>query len=267
MTMPHNRVPADQGIVHDLKVWPEYFAALADGRKTFEVRKNDRGFKEGDTLRLREWSPFPVTGGGDYTGREVTRRVGYILKGGSFGVPDDFVVMAIHDPSVADLVLQVQTLTEERDYLAKEATSANAGYARLGARLMAAASEEAELKRQLTEAHAERERLAAERDDLAGTVLMLRDLSESKGLCGHPAAYSHTEDGGKTIDCWQCEAERLAARVYLLECHVRSLRDGLDECAHPEDGWPEVWIADAYEASREDVPDLEAAQHAVPPQE
>lgn len=63
--------------VHNLKSWPEYFAAVADGTKTFEVRKDDRGFRVGDHLRLREWDPATD----DYTGREVERRVTYIFRG------------------------------------------------------------------------------------------------------------------------------------------------------------------------------------------
>lgn len=41
--------------IHALKVVAPYFDALADGSKTFEVRRNDRGFQKGDTLVLQEW--------------------------------------------------------------------------------------------------------------------------------------------------------------------------------------------------------------------
>jgi hypothetical protein len=63
--------------LHDLKSWPEYFVAVADGRKTFEVRKSDRGFMVGDHLRLREWDPRTE----QYTGREIERRITYIFSG------------------------------------------------------------------------------------------------------------------------------------------------------------------------------------------
>ena len=44
--------------VHDLKVWPEPFAALRDGRKRFEVRwERERRYEVGNVLRLREYCP------------------------------------------------------------------------------------------------------------------------------------------------------------------------------------------------------------------
>ncbi len=42
---------------HLLKSWVVYFNAILQGRKTFDYRKNDRDFKIGDTLQLREWDP------------------------------------------------------------------------------------------------------------------------------------------------------------------------------------------------------------------
>ena len=81
---------------HDLKVWPEYFSDLLSGDKTFEVRKDDRGYAVGDTLRLREYAPGPD----EYTGRDIERRVSYIISGSdvmgyAFGVQAGFVVMGL----------------------------------------------------------------------------------------------------------------------------------------------------------------------------
>lgn len=95
-------VDAPEGrAVHDLKVWPQHFAALADGRKTFEVRRDDRGFNQGDTLRLREWQP----GAARYTGREVTRGVGFLIDAGALGgmgIAPGYCVMALSAARVPD---------------------------------------------------------------------------------------------------------------------------------------------------------------------
>lgn len=77
--------------VYELKTWPREFEAAADGRKRFEYRRNDRDFRVGDVLLLREWSPLSV----DYTGAQMAVRVTFILFGPDHGVPDGFVVMSI----------------------------------------------------------------------------------------------------------------------------------------------------------------------------
>lgn len=79
-------------MIHKLKTWPEYFHQVFMGYKIFEVRKNDRDFKVGDWLQLEEFDPKTEK----YTGRNVSRRITYILKSSKdFGIIDGFVVMAI----------------------------------------------------------------------------------------------------------------------------------------------------------------------------
>jgi len=41
--------------VHDLKIYPEYWEDIATGKKTFEVRKNDRDYQVGDLLLFRKF--------------------------------------------------------------------------------------------------------------------------------------------------------------------------------------------------------------------
>lgn len=81
--------------VHKLKTWPAFFRRVASGEKTFEIRKDDRGFQKGDVLLLQEWDPKHLEIGGPanpYTGEalrcEVTYVTGWEQKPG-------FVVMAI----------------------------------------------------------------------------------------------------------------------------------------------------------------------------
>jgi hypothetical protein len=98
---------------HELKTWPESFSAILKGLKTFEIRNNDRNFKKGDILVLREFRPCKRCGGdgrymfdppsfdkcceephGDYTGRKLKRKVTYILDSHA-GLDGDYVIMAV----------------------------------------------------------------------------------------------------------------------------------------------------------------------------
>ena len=97
---------------HELKSWEEFFQDVVDDIKTFEIRKNDRKFKVGDLLVLREFVPCAQCGAtgrmwdngdrcecnkcnndyGVYTGRTWEGHITYIT---SFAQRDDYVVMAI----------------------------------------------------------------------------------------------------------------------------------------------------------------------------
>lgn len=77
---------------HKLKILPEYFQAVWDGTKTFELRKFDRDYKVGDILVLEEWD------GRDYTGSAICKRVSYILSNCSeYGLVDGFCILGLVD--------------------------------------------------------------------------------------------------------------------------------------------------------------------------
>jgi hypothetical protein len=78
-------------MLHELKTWPEFHEPIWLGKKSFDIRFNDRNFQVGDILVLREWDPEL----GDYTGRSITVDVTYILHGPQFGVEDGCVIMSI----------------------------------------------------------------------------------------------------------------------------------------------------------------------------
>lgn len=65
---------------HELRIWPQYFARVADGSKTFEIRKNDRGFQLGDEVQLNEWDPELtfVEEIKRYTGKSLSFKIGYV---------------------------------------------------------------------------------------------------------------------------------------------------------------------------------------------
>ena len=88
---------------HILKTDPEVFEAVWTGAKTFEIRLNDRGFKVGDTLRLREtkFTGLQMHMGQplEYTGRELTKTVSHVLSG--YGLADSWVCLSFASPGAA----------------------------------------------------------------------------------------------------------------------------------------------------------------------
>lgn len=78
-------------MVHTIKILEPYACAIAEGRKTFEVRLNDRGYNCGDIVRFRvfdggvEWKHHPLTG--------VTFRITYVHSG--LGLQEGYVVFGI----------------------------------------------------------------------------------------------------------------------------------------------------------------------------
>lgn len=103
---------ARQRIEHELKTWPAYFAALMDGRKTFELRRDDQDFREGDDLRLREWSPDTHS----YSGVEVRRQITYVLRHSTVGgLADGFVVLGLADPALLAAAEAGEQWKRERD--------------------------------------------------------------------------------------------------------------------------------------------------------
>ena len=75
-------------MVHELKILPEYFLAVIEGRKKFEIRKYDRDYQLGDVLFLKEWDR-------EYTGSAVICEITYILHGGNDGLEKGYCILAI----------------------------------------------------------------------------------------------------------------------------------------------------------------------------
>lgn len=64
-------------MIHAKKIHPQYFAALAEGRKTFELRREDDWpYEVGDYLALNEWDPETEL----YTGRCMIVAITYVLR-------------------------------------------------------------------------------------------------------------------------------------------------------------------------------------------
>ncbi len=75
---------------HYLKTERKYYQAVEYGDKTFEVRKNDRGFEVFDLVVLQE------VVNGIPTGRALEpMEIVYILDGGKYGVEEGYCVMQL----------------------------------------------------------------------------------------------------------------------------------------------------------------------------
>ncbi len=78
---------------HHLKTWRKPYKDIDDRIKSFEVRKNDRDYKVGDSLWLYEWDQKKE----QYTGSRTLVTITYIMQG-VFGLPDEICVMGIKHP-------------------------------------------------------------------------------------------------------------------------------------------------------------------------
>lgn len=64
-------------LVHELKCWPQFFQAIANGQKRHDLRRaTDREFRVGDRMRLREFDPDTE----QYTGREQTVTITFMTS-------------------------------------------------------------------------------------------------------------------------------------------------------------------------------------------
>lgn len=87
-------------IDHQLKILPQYFQAVAIGDKSFEIRKNDRDYKVGDNIVLKEYEK------GHFTGRNILVTITYITD---YEQKDDYVVFGIKKYFDLDLVSNTPT--------------------------------------------------------------------------------------------------------------------------------------------------------------
>ena len=75
---------------HKLKLAKMFFEDVRLGRKSFELRKNDRDYQMGDILELREMD------NGEPTGRVIEKEITYILEGFA-GLKEDYCILALAD--------------------------------------------------------------------------------------------------------------------------------------------------------------------------
>lgn len=57
-------------------MWSESYEKVLSGEKTYDMRLADWDIEQGDVIVFREWNPNTK----EYTGREMSRVVGYVGK-------------------------------------------------------------------------------------------------------------------------------------------------------------------------------------------
>ena len=76
----------------ELKILPEYFEDIKFGLKDFELRKNDRDYKVGDIIVLKEYDD------GMYTGRKLKKKIKYVLTGcEEFGLKEGYCILGLRE--------------------------------------------------------------------------------------------------------------------------------------------------------------------------
>jgi hypothetical protein len=111
--------------IHRLKTCAPYFEDVNSGRKTFEVRRNDRDYRVGDYLVLDAWMWSTERGHHYPAFSPIVRYVTYVLHGGQYGIADDHVVMGIDEVEHEDSVRTVLDLAPPRPDLRPEAVTPN----------------------------------------------------------------------------------------------------------------------------------------------
>lgn len=95
---------------HELKIKPEYFAAVITGEKTLEIRNNsDRNFQVGDTLILKSWD-------GELNGNFVERTISYITD---FEQKPGYVVLGLANKRDQELAEQLADATRQCGVMAE----------------------------------------------------------------------------------------------------------------------------------------------------
>lgn len=85
--LPSDRIE-NKTKVHTIKLARMYYEDVKSGKKSFELRKNDRGYKQGDILRMLEYAE------GEWTGREMVVEVTYLLEDYA-GLEEGYCIMAL----------------------------------------------------------------------------------------------------------------------------------------------------------------------------
>lgn len=74
--------------IHEIKIAASFYDDVTNGRKRFELRKNDRDYKEGDSIKMLEFKD------GRHTGRTIDADIIYLLENYT-GLEEGYCILGI----------------------------------------------------------------------------------------------------------------------------------------------------------------------------
>lgn len=85
-------------ITHELKCHATCWDAIERGEKRFEARRDDRFFQRDDIVVLKRTDAdgtYSIADGSRFKTRDLTFRIGWMLRGEEFGIKPGFVVFQL----------------------------------------------------------------------------------------------------------------------------------------------------------------------------
>lgn len=76
--------------IHFVKTWTGYFDDVDSGKKTWELRINDRNYQVGDLVVLMRYDIKLKT----YTGHMIEIEITYLYEGNQFGLIDGWCIFS-----------------------------------------------------------------------------------------------------------------------------------------------------------------------------
>lgn len=86
----------NEGKRHELKCASQYYNAIKEGRKTAEIRENDRDYQTGDILELREVEHKTGNYVSDNRNERIYLDITHVLAGRPY-LPDGYVMLSFAD--------------------------------------------------------------------------------------------------------------------------------------------------------------------------
>lgn len=103
------KLPSDGKVghkTHEVKIAASYYGDIVSGKKKFELRKNDRGYKVGDSLKMLEVKD------GKYTGRTIDADIIYMLEDYT-GLEEGYCILGIDVTTHSEKVSETDTGGEQ----------------------------------------------------------------------------------------------------------------------------------------------------------